>query len=225
MKKILRTKRCFKPLTGLVLISLLTWAAVHWDLASFLHPERIRYLGQQMGPYGPLLFIGLCLVGVMLHFPGILLVALGGVLFGGLRGFFWGWIGGLAGTTVSFLLTRYFLRDTVQQAFLFRYRPLRVLDERLVQKGLQTILLLRFFLFLAPPLNWTLGLTRVRFAHYLIGSALGIIPCLGVTSYAADSIIRANSIWGAISSELMIPLVLATALATLLFFLVRKWSG
>lgn len=222
MEKNLGKRHLLKPLAGLMLMGILTWAALYWDLSQYIHLERIRLIEQRMGLFGPLAFIGFCMTGVMLHLPGIVLIAIGGVLFGGMMGFVLGWVGSLAGSICSFLIARYFIRESVQRTFISRFKPLQALDERLERKGFQTVLALRFVLFLAPPLNWTIGVSRVRFSHYVSGSALGIIPCLAVTSYAADSITRADSFTGAFTPEVLFPAALAFCLVALSLIIAKK---
>ena len=118
------------------------------------------------------------------------------------------WVGGICpwldrvtvGSTCSFLLARYFLREALQQGVVSRFKRFRNLDERLESCGFQTVLALRLLLFMFPPLNWAIGVTRVRLGHYILGTALGVIPCIAVVSYAADSIARAGSFSAAFSS-------------------------
>ena len=62
-------------------------------------------------------------------------------------------------------------------------RPLlkRILN-RLDERPIRTVFILRILLFLAPPLNYALAMTNVRFRDYLVGSALGLVlPLLIIT--------------------------------------------
>ncbi len=186
-------KRFLKPIAGLLVLVVLTWTIKYYILAHYFNLETIRSIVQSLGPYGPLVFIGLCIAAVLFHLPEVVFIAIGGVLFGGTGGFALGWIGSTAGSTCSFLLARYFLREALQRAVSSRFKRIQALDERLERRGFQTVLALRLMLFMAPPLNWAIGVTQVRFRHYILGSALGVIPCIAVTSYAADSIVRAGS--------------------------------
>jgi uncharacterized membrane protein YdjX (TVP38/TMEM64 family) len=166
---------------------------------------------ESMGPYGPLAFVGLCVVGVLLHLPEIVLIAIGGVVFGGVKGFVLGWIGSVAGSTSSFLLARYFLQDAFREVITSRFRRLLTLDERLQRHGFLTVLSLRLVLFMAPPLNWAIGVTRVRFRDYFLGSAIGVIPCTAVTCYAADAIAREGSFSAVLTPAAILPAGIAVA--------------
>jgi uncharacterized membrane protein YdjX (TVP38/TMEM64 family) len=163
------------------------WTARELDVARYLQRDGMRHLLETYDPYGPLLFVGLCAAGVCLRLPGIVLVWLGGVVFGVGRGFVYGWAGCLVGAAATFLLVRHLARDPVQRLVTDRFGRLRALDERLARHGVSTVLALRLALFMAPTLNWTLGATRVRFRHYLAGTAVGVMPAVGVTAYLADA--------------------------------------
>jgi uncharacterized membrane protein YdjX (TVP38/TMEM64 family) len=134
--------------------------------------------------------MAVCVAGIFLHVPGIMLVAIGGVVFGAVRGFAYGWIASLVGTTSTFLVVRYAARDHFQRVVDHRFARLRALDQRLERNGFWTVLALRLVLFLAPPLNWALGATRVRLPHYVAGTALGVIPGMAATVFFADTLAR-----------------------------------
>jgi len=107
--------------------------------------------------------------------PEIILIAIGGLLFGFVKGFIYGWIGVIVGSTGTFLYVRYIMRDAFQKSIESRFHRLQILDARLAEHGFLKVLL-HFVLFMAPPLNWAIGLTKVRFCQYIAGSALGVVP-------------------------------------------------
>ncbi len=57
--------------------------------------------------------------------------------------------------------------------------PLAACSRRLDERPITTVLLLRTVFWLAPPLNYALALSSVRFRHYLIGSAAGLVAPVG----------------------------------------------
>jgi phospholipase D1/2 len=150
--------------------------------------EGMRALVDAHPPYGPLLFMGVCIAGIFLHMPLIVLIALGGMLFEALPAFAYGWIACVMGTTGTFVVVRYVARDRFQRILEHRFARLRALDQRLERHGFRTVFLLRLVLFLAPPLNWVLGATRVRTSQYVAATALGIVPGMALTVFFADSI-------------------------------------
>jgi len=213
-----------KPLAGVAIVVLLIWGFRALGLSGDVSLEMVRRMVESMGLYAPPAFVGLCVVAVLLHMPEIVLIAAGGVIFGGVKGFVLGWIGSVVGSTGSFLVARYFMRDAFRAAITSRFPRLLSLEERLGRHGFLTVLSLRLVLFMAPPLNWAIGVTRVRFRDYFWGSALGVIPCIAVTCYAADSIARAGSFSALLTPATILPaglalaFVAASAFAALRFF-------
>lgn len=204
--------KTIKPLAGILIIACAAWAYNTFDLMGLFSLDRMTGFVNSLGAFGPVAFIGLCIAGVFLHVPEFLVIALGGVIFGGVQGFFYGWIGALAGSTSTFLCMRYFMRETVQTSLNGKFKRLDALDSRLAEQGFQTVLMLRLVLFMAPPLNWFIALTRVKFSHYFAASALGIIPGVAVTCYCAGTIVRARSFSDVLTPEFILPFALLAAL-------------
>jgi uncharacterized membrane protein YdjX (TVP38/TMEM64 family) len=198
-----------RPLVFVVLLAVLLWASASVDVGRHMTRDGMQALLASAGPYGPLLFMGVCVAGIFMHFPEVVLVALGGVALGAPKAFVYGWVACLIGATATFLVVRYLGRDYVQRGLATRFPRLRALDDRLERHGFRTVLVLRLLLFMAPPLNWALGATSVRFSHYLAGTALGTLPGMATTVYFADAIAsRPGSALGpALAAALVIVLV------------------
>ena len=206
-------KKYIKICIGFSLTGALVWIYSAYDFSKYMNIDEMREILDSFGPYGPLVFIGLCIAGIFLHLPALILIALGGLLFGGVKGFIYGWIGVIVGLTGTFLCVRYILRDVFQTSLESRFHHLRALDERLAENGFLTVLLLRLVLFVAPPLNWAIGLTKVRLCQYIAGSALGVIPGIAITCYFADSIAGLQSTETLFTLKMVLP---AGLIATLL---------
>jgi uncharacterized membrane protein YdjX (TVP38/TMEM64 family) len=172
----------------------------------------MRALVEASGAWGPAAFVAVSVGGVLFHLPELVFVALGGVLFGPARGIVYGWTACMLGASASFLLARYLLRDVVQRSLEGRARWLGRLDERLARRGFSTVLALRVLLCMAPPLNWALGLTRVRFGHYLAASALGVLPGVGLAVYSADRVAQAGAASGGLAPATLVPILAAAAI-------------
>jgi uncharacterized membrane protein YdjX (TVP38/TMEM64 family) len=193
-----------RPLLFAGLVALLVWASTSVDLGRHMSRDGMQALLASAGPYGPLLFMAVCVAGIFMHFPEVVLVALGGVALGAPRAFVYGWTACLFGATATFLVVRYLGRDWVQRGLATRFPRLRALDDRLEHHGFRTVLVLRLLLFMAPPLNWALGATRVRLAQYVAGTALGTLPGMATTVYFADAI--ASRPHGALAPALVVVL-------------------
>lgn len=148
-------------------------AAVRWtplqDLLSF---ERLGALVRQAGLWAPLVYVFLYILGVCLFVPGTLLTAIGAAIFGAAWGFALTWVGAMVGASLAFFIGRYLGRDFA--ASLIGER-LKKYDEGIERNGFATVLYLRLVYFPFTPMNFGMGLTRVRFWDYFWGTALGIV--------------------------------------------------
>lgn len=218
-----KVRRWIKPTAGLLVLGGLTWAGASYDLSRHASLEQVRSMVQSLGAYGAVAFVGLCVGAVLIHIPEIVLIAVGGVLFGSVNGFLLGWIGSVAGSTCSFLIARYFMRDAVRRALLSRFERIQAIDDRLARRGFRTILVLRLVLFMAPPLNWAIGVTRIRQRDDVLGSALGVVPCIAITSYAADTVSQAGSLTALLTPDTLLPATLAFIVVTIGAFVAWKF--
>lgn len=118
---------------------------------------------------GPALLMISCSVGTCLLIPLMIFVGVGAALFGPFWGFAWVWPGALAGASLSFLIARTLGRDFVSSLLGARLRKYDCLIEN---NGFKAVLLLRL-MFVPGPINFAMGLTKVRFRDYFFATALG----------------------------------------------------
>ena len=81
-------------------------------------------------------------------------------------------LGAMAGSILAFFIGRYLGRDFA--ASLIGHR-LKRYDDAIERNGFATVLYLRLLYFPFTPMNFGMGLTKVRFWDYFLGTALGII--------------------------------------------------
>jgi uncharacterized membrane protein YdjX (TVP38/TMEM64 family) len=112
------------------------------------------------GLWAPLVFVFLYAAGVCLFLPGTLLTALGAAIFGAYWGFVYVWIGRTLG--------REFAASLIGDR-------LRKYDDAIERNGFATVLYLRLIYFPFTPMNFGMGLTKVRFWDYVAGTGLGIL--------------------------------------------------
>jgi uncharacterized membrane protein YdjX (TVP38/TMEM64 family) len=109
---------------------------------------------QELGPLGPLVFMSAYGLAAIALFPAVTLTLAAGALFGLLEGVLYVMLGATFGAALAFL------------------------------NGLRLVLLLR----LSPAvpytlLNYALGLSRVRFRDYILGS-IGMLPAVTMYVYS-----------------------------------------
>jgi len=127
---------------------------------------------QGAGFWAPLLFITAFALGVCLFVPGTMLGALGALFFGVYWGFVYVWIGAMIGASAAFFIGRYLGREFAASLIGDR---LKKYDDAIERNGFATVLYLRLVYFPFTPLNFGMGLTRVRFWDYFSGTGLGIL--------------------------------------------------
>lgn len=176
--------------------------------------ESMRRWVDSWGEFGPVAFIAVCIVGIVLYLPESLLLTFGGALFGGWSAFLYGWTATVIGTTITFLIARYLARDYVQRTFVARRDWFRRFDERFSRHGFFWVFLLRTVLGLAPPLNWAVGATSVSFGQYAAGTALGVIPNVAVFVYFGGSVAKALEEGDWWSAQIIVPAALVAGFLT-----------
>ncbi len=129
-----------------------------------------------MGPWGPLLFIGLYIATSLLFLPGWMLTLGAGFVFGIAKGMVTVSIGATLGAASAFLVGRYLARDAVAHR-LEAFPRFRAIDEAVARDGWKIVGLARLSpLFPFNVMNYAFGLTRIPFGHYVLASWVGMLP-------------------------------------------------
>ncbi len=120
-------------------------------------------------------FIAIYIIQTCLALPGAVILSLSaGAVFGTLAGTFFAVTSATIGATLSFLVTRYLLREMIISRF---GNKLEGINRELEQRGINYLLFLRlvpvfpFFL-----INLGSGLTRLPLRTFVLGTFFGIIP-------------------------------------------------
>jgi len=138
----------------------------------FLTAETLGGLLDRAGIWAPVAFILVYAVGVCLFVPGTLITAIGAAIFGPYRGFLYVWVGAMIGASAAFFVGRSLGREFAASLTGDR---LRKYDDAIERNGFATVLYLRLVYFPFTPMNFGMGLTKVRFRDYFFGTGLGII--------------------------------------------------
>ena len=133
--------------------------------------ERI----EDMGVWGPVVFVCAYAAATVAFAPGSILTLAGGAIFGIARGTAIVFVGATTGAALAFLVARYLARSAIESK-VADYPRFAAIDSAIGEQGRKIVFLLRLSpVFPFNLLNYALGLTRVRFADYLVAS-LGMIP-------------------------------------------------
>jgi len=142
------------------------------SVTRYLTPEALGQFLDRAGLWAPVVFMLVYAAGVCLFLPGTLLTGLGAAIFGPYLGFVYVWMGAMAGAGGAFWIGRTLGRDFAASMIGDR---LKKYDDAIERNGFATVLYLRLVYFPFTPMNFGMGLTRVRFRDYMFGTGLGIM--------------------------------------------------
>jgi len=167
-----RPKAVLKAVMLLVFIVTAICLIRFTPIKNYLTAEALRRFLDTTGIWAPLVYILFYAVGVCLFVPGTLLTGLGAAIFGAYRGFVYVWIGALIGAGAAFFIGRTLGRDFAASLI---GDKLKKYDDAIERNGFAAVLYLRLVHFPFTPMNFGMGLTKVRFRDYFAGTGLGII--------------------------------------------------
>jgi uncharacterized membrane protein YdjX (TVP38/TMEM64 family) len=165
----------------------------------FLTPESLSRFLQAAGIWAPLLYMLVYAVGICLFVPGTLLTALGAAIFGPYYGFLYVWVGAMVGASAAFWIGRTLGREFAASLIGDR---LKKYDDAIERNGFATTLYLRLVYFPFTPMNFGMGLTKVRFWDYFFGTGLGIIVGTFIFTFFVGTLkeVWASGNWGGLLS-------------------------
>ncbi|MCF6177914.1 MAG: TVP38/TMEM64 family protein [Geopsychrobacter sp.] len=170
-----RLKWLLALLWGLLLLAVFVlWRKSHLPWREI--PYRLESALEDFGLYkAALIYVVIYTLRPFLLFPATLLTVTSGLLFGPWLGILFTIIGENASANVAFCVARWFGRDWVKQksgVTLAKY------EQRLLENGLVTVLILRLIMLPFDAVNYGCGLTAVRHRDYAIATFIGILPAL-----------------------------------------------
>ena len=167
-----RRKAAMKAILLLIFIVAAIFLVRFTPIKNYLTAEAMGRFLETAGFWAPLIFILIYTAGVCLFLPGTLLTGLGAAIFGAYWGFVYVWFGAMAGASAAFLIGRTLGREFASSLI---GDKLKKYDDSIERNGFATVLYLRLVYFPFTPMNFGMGLTKVHFRDYFIGTGLGII--------------------------------------------------
>lgn len=173
---------------------------------------------QASGSAGPLVFMLIYAVGTVFFMPGSVLTLAGGALFGPVWGTLYNLTGATLGATLAFLVARYLASDWVEEKTGGRLKQLK---DGVEGEGWRFVAFVRLVpLFPFNLLNYALGLTRIKFSHYVIASYVCMLP--GAIAYTYLGFALKEAVGGESDIQEMIQIgIFATALLAVVAYLPR----
>src|SRR3990167_6778172 len=152
-------------------------------MAAFFQ-SNLAYLVDKLGTlkiFAPILFVLLYCLTSIFCLPTVLVVLAGGALFGPIFGTILNILGATLGAASGFWISRYLKTDQVK--FRGHQRAERLIRQ-VEHQGWKSVALLRLTpLIPANLVNYALGLTTIKFSHYLITTVVFLIPNKMIVTY------------------------------------------
>ena len=174
-----------------------------------LHIDNIEEILSTLQHCPPIIYIGLLSLVPVFFLPGFPFVIAGGLLYGHTWGLLYAMLGATAGAGLSFLVSRYIANDWMTEQMKTRIDEKKwiQLQQKTENHGWKIVMFLRLVpLFPFTPLNYALGLTNIRFSHYIVATSLGIFPA------CAAFILFSSSLWDVINGENLIVFLIGCTL-------------
>ena len=190
----------------------------------YLTREALGQVLESAGYFAPLLFILVYIVGICLFVPGTLLTTLGAAIFGAYWGFLYVWVGAMIGSSAAFWIGRTLGREFAASLI---GDKLKKYDEAIERNGFATVLYLRLIYFPFTPMNFGMGLTRVRFRDYVFGTGLGIIVGTFIFTFFVGTVrdVWASGNWGGLLSFKVIFSVVLFVFSFFIPKIIKKLKG
>lgn len=150
--------------------------ALLWKLQLRAPLEGLLLRVKDLGPWGPLAYIGLYVAACVLLLPGMVIGFGGGMLFGARLGFVYASIGSALGAAAAFLVGRHLVRGLVED-WVAHHRLYRVFRRAVEEGGWRIVGLSRLSpLMPFSLLNYVFGLCRVSLRGFFFATWIGIMP-------------------------------------------------
>jgi uncharacterized membrane protein YdjX (TVP38/TMEM64 family) len=167
------------------------------DATSWLTADGLRGTVGADEWYGPLCYISTIVGGMFLPIPKMVLLGLGGVLFGPWYGFAYAWAGQVLGMSTLFVVARSGLQALARRIVHEHVDAARRIDMQLQHRGVQVVAALRLFYFMGTPISIMLSTTRLRLRHFVVGTAIGVVPAVAVAVASGNAVASGTTAVGA----------------------------
>lgn len=185
--------------------------AIAWQFPPLSHIASPAEIGPMLNalaeqPWAPLLVIGVYVVGGLVAFPVLLLIAATAAAFGPVLGFVYAAAGSLASAIVTYALGLALGRDTLRAVIGPR---LKRVQRRIVNGGVVTIAAIRLVP-IAPftVVNIVAGASDIRLGPFIAGTILGMAPGWLLMSALGHQIARIASAPTAMDIALLVTLII-----------------
>jgi uncharacterized membrane protein YdjX (TVP38/TMEM64 family) len=213
---------------ALVFVVCLVALAVVWrvtPLARIADPGVVAAYREQVRglPLAPVVAIGVFVIASFIAAPATLMIGATMLLFGALPGAVYAWLGMMASGSLIFGIARMTARDVIDRWLARRAGSwLDTTSGRLQRRGFMAVGLMRLTPIPFVLQNVMAGASRIHFADFAGGTAVGILPVIALMAGVTTEFDAwlADPDWRRLAW-----LALAVAVALGVGWLLRRWAG
>jgi uncharacterized membrane protein YdjX (TVP38/TMEM64 family) len=167
---------------GLALAFLVLAASLYYlPLSQWV--TNLVYWGQHHPVAGPIAYVMFVIVATVLFLPGSIAIMIGGFLFGFVPGLMLSVLAVPCGAQSAFEIGRWVTRPWVQDKLANNQR-MHAIEGALAEHAFVIVVLTRLSLIIPfNLLNYAYGASSVRSATYLVATAVGMLPAIGLYVY------------------------------------------
>lgn len=198
----------------LVLLAIVVVAA--WFVYKFIPIGKLNLSSVQdyinsYGPFAAIVYILFFSIRTLLViFPYSVVVILGGSIFGPVKGFIYSMVSVFISASLAFFISRLFGKEFVQK---LARGKVQQFDTKIGQHGFKIILFMRLStVFPFDIVNYTAGLTRVKYKDFILGTLLGVLPETFSLTYLGENLKNPFS-WEFLLAALLVILTIAVPFA------------
>ena len=177
----------------------------------FLHDRgKVEDFFQDSGALGPIIFILAFIAAQPLSLPGAALIIPATFVWSWWEVLIYSMIGGIVASTIGFAVSRWIAQDWVRKRL-----PKKLLkwDQRLSERAFLSVVVLRLVTGYAPAADWALGISKVQWRDFFLGTAIGLVPITALLAIFGDDTVK----W--VQTAPLVVLGIAGALGCVLFLL------
>lgn len=165
----------------LVLAAVFIGAAWYWGAFGFFRdPGKVHALLDSLGPWAYVLYLVTFIVLMPCGIPAFVWVLPAGALWPFWVAYPLSLVAVAGGSSLGFLFARYVARDWVSARVPARIRRY---DERFSAHGLRAVILFRIVFQLGAPTHWLLGLSKVTYGTFVLGTVVGAMPVVALVAW------------------------------------------
>ena len=154
----------------------------------FLHDRgKVEDFFQDSGALGPIIFILAFIAAQPLSLPGAALIIPATFVWSWWEVLIYSMIGGIVASTIGFAVSRWIAQDWVRKRL-----PKKLLkwDQRLSERAFLSVVVLRLVTGYAPAADWALGISKVQWRDFLLGTAIGLVPITALLAIFGDDTVK-----------------------------------